>query len=61
MSVHYFVNLRVECYFSKLGYNKFSFPKKMKCQYNLPKNKYILFYFYFYLYKENMLEILACM
>jgi hypothetical protein len=37
--VNYFTNLRVECYFSKIGCSEFSFPKRRGCQCNLPKKK----------------------
>ncbi len=30
VSVNYFVNLRVECHFLKLGYNESDFQKKKK-------------------------------
>ncbi len=34
-NVNYFTNLGTECYFSKLGYSEFNFPKKKECEYNL--------------------------
>ena len=42
LNVNYFTNLGAECYFSKLGCSKSSFPKRRGCQCNLPKIKITL-------------------
>ena len=46
-SVNYFVNLRADCHFFKIGCSESSFPKIKGLQCNLPKKKYSFFWITF--------------
>ena len=60
LNVNYFANLGAECHFSKLGYSKSNFPKRIECQCNLPFNLLLFKCKLFFLYLLCLVFIIYC-